>query len=671
MSLAREFVARRWFPLAALIALYVAAVLVYSLVALQHVLEDVHPDEILYGKLSQSLSLGNGLRWRGSGYGLPPLWPALLSLVWHFGTPVDGYNLARVLGSLLACATVFPVWLLGRELVGPRLALIPALLSVAGAWMETTAFIVSENLAYPLATASLACTVMAIRDTRPRWIGWSLLFALVAAMARTQMLVLPVILVVALALDVIRQPRGRRGERMAARPRILWAVIVLGVIGLLAAFVIAPGLTNYKVLAHHVTVAKLLNATGRHVLSSFNQFAFVPVAVAAALAARPANWRDEAAGPVLVTLTAAVAVLFPLLGRFEAFATHWPVERYTMYLAPLLFLTLVLAPRRIGRWTTVVAAGIVAALMLLVPHALSRVEEPALIAVEKHVRDLGLGDHSQLGFVALALIVGVAGALALTARHRAGGLALAVALVAATLGVQAWTSQSLEIAQVKDGRKYLAPPRLDWVDPHVDGPVGTLDFGKPQPTHGNYDLFTIFFNKRIDRMYATVPGIGHCRISFAPDGTLVDGGGAACGEWPRYLVVLRSTIVPTLAGQRVLATTPLHGTLVRIPPGPPRALGLVEPPCQLTVCVGGLRFAAFLRAPGRVALTFGAAPTAHWVQIDGKRYALPAGRATTLRLDAPAGTHQFAGPVSWTRAAGAPKLESVVVSGAGATTRLY
>src|SRR4051812_49428641 len=142
---------------------------------------------MLYGKLSQAFAAGNGLNWRGSGWGLPPLWPIVLSSAWHLGSVPDGYGAARVLTAALASTVVIPVWLLARTFVGPRVALIPALLSVAGAWMVITSYLVSENLAYPLATASLACTVMAVRDTGTRWLAASFALGILAALTRTQM----------------------------------------------------------------------------------------------------------------------------------------------------------------------------------------------------------------------------------------------------------------------------------------------------------------------------------------------------------------------------------------------------------------------------------------------------------------------------------------------------
>ena len=66
----------RALPLAALVCIYALAVLAYSLVGAGHRFPNLFPDEMLYGKLSQGLAFGEGLEWRGTDWGLPPLWPA-------------------------------------------------------------------------------------------------------------------------------------------------------------------------------------------------------------------------------------------------------------------------------------------------------------------------------------------------------------------------------------------------------------------------------------------------------------------------------------------------------------------------------------------------------------------------------------------------------------------
>ena len=660
-------------PVGWLIALFLVSAVVYVILGTQHVVFDLVPDELQYVKMSQNFARGAGLNFRGVGVGYPPLWPLVLSWVWHIGSAVNGYQLAKVFGATLACTVVIPVWVLGRELVGPRLALVPAALSVAGAWMVTTALVVSENLAYPLAVASLCCTVMALRDTRARWVLASVAFAVPAALARSQMLVLPVILVLALVLDLARQPRGARWERVRARPTWLWGLLGAGVIALLVAYAADKGLTGYPILSYDVSLGRGLRATGQHALTAINMFAFVPVIAAAALMARGANWRDDSVGPVLVTLVATIAVLFPVLGFYEAFTPGYPVDRYGMYLAPLLFLALVMAPGRIGRPAALAAALAVAVVMVLTPLVKNQLQQPALFGTQRRINALGLAHgNARIGFVVLALVVGGAGAAALLWRDRGRGLAVAAALVAAVLVTQSWTIQSTEISRLHRARHTLAPPQLDWVDQRVNGPVGELNLAVPQTLVRNVNDYTDFYNKRVDRVYTVPYAEDGCRITFANDGSFQQAGGPTCAPWPRYLVIQRSRFFPTLAGQQVLASTPLQGTLVRIPPGAPRLIGVVQPPCEFTFCFGALGITTFLPSPGVIAVTFGPAPGPHVVTLAGVRqWLLPANRQTTLQVSLGSGVHKLVMSVNWSSSQGAPALRAVVLESGGTNTSLY
>ena len=557
----------RALPLAALVCIYGLSVFVYSLIAHEHRFPNLFPDEMFYGKLSQNFAAGDGLTWRGEGLGLPPLWPVVLSIAWHFGSVPDGYGVARVLTALLASAVVFPVWLLGREFLGPRLALVPATLSVVGAWMAVTSYVVSENLAYPLATAALACTVMAVRDPRMRWLGWAILFSLLAALTRTQLLALPVILLLALLLDVARQPRGRRRARIDQRPRALWVGLALLVAGGVLLFVVKPGLTNYDVLAHHASIGEVLKTAGRHGASTIVMLAFIPVAAVAALMTRASNWRDDDVGPLLVTITAAVVVLFPLLGRFEAWATDGnPVDRYAMYLAPLFLVAMMLVPGRVGKPAAVVAAVAVALVVLAAPITHNYIEQPALYGTQKRLFELGLFDqHLHLAVALVALALGVGGVLLLASRD---WVLTAVLLTVAVMVAQTWTSQHAEITLEKGAAAAALPRPLDWVDRAATGPVAVFAVGAGQALRGNRDLYTEFFNRKVRYAFATEPIGTECRFTIASGGRLHQAGGA-CPPWPREYVLVARPSRPVFYGQRVRARTN-RGTLIQIPQGPPR-----------------------------------------------------------------------------------------------------
>jgi hypothetical protein len=662
-------------PVVALVAIYLASVLVYAWVGSKHTLSDVFPDEVLYAKLSQSFADGHGLSWRGTGWELPPLWPVVLSIAWHFGSTPDGFAAAKVLGAMLASTAVVPVWLLGRELVGPRRALLAALLSIAGAWMAVTSYVLSENLAYPLGTAALASTAMAIRRPQQvRWVIWSLVFSLAAAGSRTQMLFLPVVLAVALVLDVVRQPAGERRARIDARPRALWIVLLAGVGVLLLAFVVNPRLTNYDVVAHHVALGKLAKTTGQHFLTSFVLFACIPVAAVAALMARKENWRDDVAGPLLTTIAAGVVVVFPLVGRFEAWATDGrTVDRYGMYLAPLFMLGLIVAAGRIGRRAAIAAACLVSFALLLLPMSKNYIEQPGLFGAQTRVSALGgfFGDHVLLGLMLIGLPLTVGGTLALTNRRRqALGIGIGVGLVLVLMVAQAWTSQKKEIDLIAKFRNQIAAPQLDWVDSRVHDRVAGLDIGRPQRLVGNPDLYTDFFNRRVRDMYATVDVGGACRVKLGSDGALSTSPGH-CRDWPRYYVIQRAPFTATLKGQQVLTTTPRHGTLVRVPPRPPRVLSLVRPPCSDAGCTGRLELGLYVDAPGKVTATFGPSPRAHLVSLGRETQVLPPGKLNRVTFPVVAGPRGYQVPVDWTGPADGPRLLNVALTTRGKTVRIY
>src|SRR5204863_5835025 len=158
-----------------------------------------------------------------------------------------------------------------------------------------------------------------------------------ACLTRTQMLSLFVIFVAALLLDVARHGRSGWRARFAAWPRALWVLLGGGVAAMLLLFVVKPDLTTYAVLATHASIGKILSVAGHHAATAVLAFGLVSVVALFALMLDRASWRDERIGPLLVVVTASVLVMFPLLARFEAWATVGaPVERYSMYLAPLM-----------------------------------------------------------------------------------------------------------------------------------------------------------------------------------------------------------------------------------------------------------------------------------------------------------------------------------------------
>lgn len=667
-------VAHRAFPLVALAAIYLVSVLAYTWVGRRYLFPNLFPDEMIYGKLSQNLALGNGLEWRGSNHGLPPLWPMLLSVVWRFGSTPQAYGTAKVLGAVLASLTVIPTWLLARSYVGPRRALIAAALAVTGAWMALTVFIATENLVYPLATASLAALVTALRRTSLRWIAVSLGFAVLATGGRTQMLSLFVVIVVALGLDVLRHPRAEWRARMGAWPRGLWIGLSAAVAALLLFFVVQPNATNYDVLGHGASIGQVAGTAGRHAATMILSFAIIPVVAVFALMLRRASWRDEQIGPLLATIAAAVIVFIPVIARFEAWATLGnPVERYTMYLAPLAAIALVIAPGHISRKGAAIAGVLVLAAVWAVPVTYNAIEQPGIFGLQERLNKASgfLGDHLRLGVFLVSIPLVAAAVFGLTARRRAtAAFAAVVALTAALMVTQSWTYHDYQSGIERTVRPQIAPAQYDWVDTRAGGPVAMLAIGKGEPMHQNIDLYTDFFNKKIDALYSTQPvGANECEIDFKPRGYFKFDSGN-CPKWPRYIVMLERSVHMTLRNETVLAQTSFSGRLVKIPPGEPRMLGLVKPPCTPDGCDGQLQLGVYLDEPATVSVTFGASKRVHRIQTGNTVRALPAGQANTINFKLPKGDQAVNIPVDWTTPAG-PRIESVVVKTKSSSQEIF
>ena len=664
----------RRLTLALLGGIFVISWVVWAWVGSKHSYPNVFPDEMYYGKLSQSFAAGDGLVWRGSDGGLPPLWPLILSVGWHFGSAPDVWEALKIFCAGLASAVVFPVWLFARGYVGERRALLAAALAVAGPWMAVTPFIVSENLAYPVATASLFCLVLALRGVSMRWFGAGLALAAVACLTRTQMLSLPVIFVVALLLDVARHPAGERRARFDAWPRALWVTLGGAVVALMLAFILKPGLTNYDVLGHHASIGDIFSTMSRHLAVAIVAFAFIPVIALLGLMLDRANWRDEKVGPLLVTTVAAAVVMFPLLARFEAWATVGaPVERYTMYLAPLLAVVLVVAPGRLKPGRTAVGALAMLVLLLAVPHFYNQLEQPGLYGIQHRFQVIGgyLGDHLKMAMFLLAVPLSIAGVVALNLRRRPTvGFAIALGLVAAVAVVQSSTYQHALTADERLGRPLIAPPVLDWVDRAATGSVGMLAVGKLEPLHQNPDLYTDFFNKKIKSLYATqAAGGNECQLALKPHGVLTQSKGH-CDPWPQNFVLLESAIHVTLRDQRVLATTPRNGWLVDVPSGGPKILSAVRPPCTDVGCTGALQLGLYLDSDAKIAVTFGPGKTDQRIQTADGIEDMPAGKPNTFNLDVAKGDRAVNLPVDWNTPDG-PPLRSVVLKTAGKTVRLF
>jgi hypothetical protein len=651
------------------------------------------PDEFRYSHLARGLADGTGMDWRGEHIGQSAaLYVYFITPAWGlFSSTVDAYHASKVLGTLALCSQLIPVWLLARDLVGPRLALVPAVLSVAGTWMLTSAETVTEVLAFPLTTAALCTAVMALRRPGSR-LGWlAFLLLALATWARIQVAVLVPALLVAFLLDALRDPT-RRAERLRAhRPYLVVAAVVFA--GLVLVALAAPGVTgDYSAFFDlRPSLHRILSKSGLQLLELVALGGFAPVLLAAGAACSRRAWRDDRSGPLLAVFwPAALATVvqsgFFLAGYPPALSA---IDRYVTYALPLalvLMTVLIARPALLSRTALVVAAA--ASLALLARPAVQMIgEERATWGISyrlDHV--LGLGTGLGLTWVALVL-------LGVVAAVRARGTApvrAALVVGAATLAILAIQDQAAWWQMIKTGTSFRSTMAgdLQWVDHHASGPVALLAVTQNAPQFDDID----FFNRDITEAYAPASGIlGRkiqgkvCSLRFAVDGEVVLGTG--CGPRPSRFLINDPSARITFQDELRSASQPDVGRLVELQPSTvPRARSLVVLPCPRRTpgysstspdivpadspitCARAMTGALWLDAPAQVQITYRGGRRAQHVEAGGQRWTIPAGVDTTIRFAAPKGYSQFVAQADWASSAGTPQVLSVALAGGGKTS---
>jgi hypothetical protein len=430
------------------------------------------PDEYIYAALSRGL--GNV---RGEWGSFPALLqPLLTAPLWHLGSIETCYRAVQAFDAAAMSLAAVPVWLLARRLGVPRgLALGCAALAVALPDLLYASWIVAEPIAYPLVLGAVAAIVAAVERPTRRAQALALALCLLAAFARIQFVVLPLVyLVAALAHD---------GRRAPGRHRALVGLFGLAAVGMLA---LGPWrvLGYYQgVLAAHVTAGDSLRSVGRNllVLAYAGGFALVPGALLG-LARAPRAFR--AATVSLALLLLAQASLLGDIGIAQ--------ERYVFYILPLFAIAFTANARR-GRLHMVlcVAMFTLSAVMPLSGWAAAggKTHSAFLLGVfkiELLAGEAGTG----------ALIVGgTAGVLALVAIIAPRGVTLALA-VATTMavGVAAVAFDNANSVNVRTA--YVAPDR-SWVD-HAGVGETALLLGPESPKTSAAEQ--LFWNRSVDRM---------------------------------------------------------------------------------------------------------------------------------------------------------------------------
>jgi hypothetical protein len=301
-------------------------------------------DELLYVKYAIGYAGLDGLlpSVYGERYGPPNvLYPLLLSpLVGLFPMPT-AFRLAHVVQAVAFASTVFPVYLLALR-AGARLgwALVGALLSVWVPWSVATLALMTESLAYPLFTWAVLAIVVAIAEPTPRREALAGVAVLLATLARTQLIILAGVFVVAILLQELaqREPDSWR-ERIGRHRMIL--VFTASTVALVSALELvgADLLSGYANATNKSPLPfDWLGSTVAHLTRIIVGVGILPAVlfVAWLLHAGPRTQSPNERACIIVTALAAAVTLYEAAYFAQNIAGGVVQERYVIYVVPLI-----------------------------------------------------------------------------------------------------------------------------------------------------------------------------------------------------------------------------------------------------------------------------------------------------------------------------------------------
>ena len=657
--------AGRWIVMLA--GFYALAVVIYGLLGASQEIPLITPDEFTYGHLARSIAHGGDTTFRGEANDLrAALYIYAVAPAWLIGSATKAYSAAKIEGAFLLSLAIVPTWFLARRFVGPKLALIPAVLCIAGSWMTTSAGVLTENLAYPLATAALAVLVIAITEPGGR-AGWVALgFALLASWARLQCVVL--IPIMASALVLTPRPGGSRRSVLQANRRLVALAGGVSLLGIVVALADPGALGNYTVLAKDgPSMAGFLAAIGHQWVGLVVMAGLVPVPIVLAASLNRAAWRDPGVA-ALLTVTWAAGAIFVLQSAWAIAVLHapWHIQRYVEYVVPLLLTTTVVVTNRglVARRAAAAAVVLTAGLLLLAPGVRQVIEERGAFALALRGDDV-LGASAALSMALATLVAGgvwVLAALWPGGARRAGAVA-ALALVTGTVFLvqdQAGWKWQLDFSRAT---RTTYPRDLTWLDHAGKGPVAHLIAG----ASAGHLRITDFFNRDIEQVYLTPQAspVGVrgqiCSWVIQPAGEIAFSG--PCKAPAQRFYFDDGFAHVSLYGERVEARDPIVGKVVRVS-GAPRVRSIINLPCQAPApsisfsgrgaishpprqCAPQIQGQLFLDQPGTVELRFRGDGAPHTVIVGTKRFPVAEQGVTTVAVRVSAGAPTLAVQLDW------------------------
>ena len=471
-------------PKTVLAGIYVLAFAYHWLQSRAHVSPAVFGDELLYSKLAQSVAAGDGFSIRGETVFFPaPLAILAQAPAWLLDSTSTAYGVVKAMNAAFMAAAALPAYFLARRLVRPSYALLAAAAAVAGPAMLYAPYLMSEALAYPVFLLALATMLRAIERPSRRMELAVVAVSLAAVLTRLQFVVLP--LAYLLAVPVSARLCGESIGAALRRHRLsLGLLITLGVLPLVTGGAVLGTYSGATLLEYDLGATVGWSARTASLLPFAAGLLIVPGALLG-LGLRPRG-RAEAAFATLAIATIALVLLE--VGLIAAADAGRELERYAIYLVPLLAIAFFVYAERGAPWRRtyvgLALAGAATAWLMPFPARAGTAFtfDAPTFSVYGQLADWWGHANAATVFAGLPLLAGIA--LACVSLRRAfAPVAVGVATIALLLlgGAVAYAGDHTTARGTLEQRAGDPP---DWLDRSGLGPADYLQLPGGSPYFG-------------------------------------------------------------------------------------------------------------------------------------------------------------------------------------------
>ncbi len=361
-----------------LLSIYIWLCIIYSVEALGHVTPWLFGDELELTQLTRSISDTGHAARRGVAHSPDTLYAFVMAPAWWLASTPAAYDAVKYIGVLVMASVLFPTYFLARLVVGRAWGLFAATGAAVVPALAYSSWIVEEPLAYPYAALCFFLIAKALLTKQRLWIAAALIFCGVAPAVRSELVVLPAVLVLAVLFARWSSPRSRsrRRESWSMGDWVGTIVLTAGAVFLLSGF-----------LSHHIAQWYEVTTYWKHRMITLGLWATgsfaIGIGVIPLVGGLASLWRapGEETTRQLRTVRSVAAAAFICFGFYTALkatylANHFATrveERNIVYIAPLLFIgtAIVLERRRINFLALAAAAAFALYLVVGTPYQMN------------------------------------------------------------------------------------------------------------------------------------------------------------------------------------------------------------------------------------------------------------------------------------------------------------